>query len=819
MSCVHYKFFSKLKYDTVTFDGLHISLCDLKKQIMRREKLKAASCDLQISNAETEEEYTGEDALIRKNSSVIVRRVPVGGVPSTSKTYVLGLSRAVSGTSEADLEDPCASISVAQLIKTANLAEADAPEEDKIKAMMVQSAHQYDPINYMKKPLGPPPPSYTCFRCGKPGHYIKNCPTNGDKNFEPLPRIRKSTGIPRSFMMEVKDPNTKGAMLSNTGKYVIPIIHAEAYAIGKKEKPLFLAEEPSSPSQEEDPIPDELLCLLCKDIVTDAVVIPCCGNSYCDECIRTALLESDEHRCPTCHQNDVSPDALIANKFLRQAIDRFKKESGCTKRLEKQICPPAPPPPPPRPPVQRDLQPVRRLLISRQQDPLIIPGTPSASASASASAPAATPRASSTTPNQPSLSSAGPRNQPSTPAPDPDRTATEKPDGPLRDPEDKSTPAAALLSDHPDTSSSLATSALTEEKGGQIRVPGAPSLLGQSLWHGQPIPTIHPLRTNAAQSAAGGRRGWKASTNRRRSLGERSHRTQGPSLPATPVPPPRFPPHFPPGQPPPPAYSVPPPAFPPAPTALSTAGQTAHSKTIPATGALPLSREDFYREQRRLREEERKKSRPDDFTKGSAKELMECRKIPKKHRRSFSRSKSPSRGSCSSRSSHIYAKWSCGSSRSPAYSPPFRPSRSPSYSPFPPCSRRGRGKSRNYPARSRSRGYHCSRSRSPPYRGWRSRSRSPAVFRGRSPHRRNTPQGETAHRTRNKGASYPEKSSARRGRTTKDRVPSKEKENENPPADGKANRQEKRRKRRKEEDHEASPNTELLESPRKKRKC
>lgn len=34
--------------------------------------------------------------------------------------------------------------------------------------------------------------------------------------------------------------------------------------------------------------------------------------------IRTALLESDDHTCPTCHQNDVSPDALIANKFLRQ---------------------------------------------------------------------------------------------------------------------------------------------------------------------------------------------------------------------------------------------------------------------------------------------------------------------------------------------------------------------------------------------------------------------------------------------------------------------------------------------------------------------
>ena len=57
----------------------------------------------------------------------------------------------------------------------------------------------------------------------------------------------------------------------------------EAYARAKKEKPPFLPEEPSSPSSG-DPIPHELSCLICKDAMTDAVVIPCCGNSYCDEC-------------------------------------------------------------------------------------------------------------------------------------------------------------------------------------------------------------------------------------------------------------------------------------------------------------------------------------------------------------------------------------------------------------------------------------------------------------------------------------------------------------------------------------------------------
>ncbi|XP_074442881.1 E3 ubiquitin-protein ligase RBBP6-like [Larus michahellis] len=100
MSCVHYKFAAKLAYDRVIFSGLNICLRDLKHQIMAREKLKAATSDLQISNAQTGAEYTDDNALIAKNSSVIVRRIPVGGVKAAGKTSAIGGTEPVSGTSK-----------------------------------------------------------------------------------------------------------------------------------------------------------------------------------------------------------------------------------------------------------------------------------------------------------------------------------------------------------------------------------------------------------------------------------------------------------------------------------------------------------------------------------------------------------------------------------------------------------------------------------------------------------------------------------------------------------------------------------------------
>lgn len=53
---VHYKFKSTLNFDTITFDGLHISVADLKREIILQKRLgKIIDFDLQITNAQTKE--------------------------------------------------------------------------------------------------------------------------------------------------------------------------------------------------------------------------------------------------------------------------------------------------------------------------------------------------------------------------------------------------------------------------------------------------------------------------------------------------------------------------------------------------------------------------------------------------------------------------------------------------------------------------------------------------------------------------------------------------------------------------------------------
>jgi len=310
---VFYKFKSSNDGGKITFDGLHISIGEIKKSILQQKEIgKSNDFDLQIKNAQTDEVYTSDDTLIQKNTTVIVARAPAN-LLSNKKQW-----KEVEHT--LNLNDN-AHISLDKILTSSDLSKFET-EEEKLKAIMNQSTQDYDSSKFIKtRPMtGPVPSHYICKRCNKPGHFVNKCPLNSQVD------VRRSTGIPRSFMMPAK-ADQRGALITSSGEYVVPIIDHEAYKERKKERPPFVPNENLELDNKLiEEIPDELQCPLCKSLLQDAVMIPCCSVSYCDECIRTHLLDSEDHKCPACSTVDVSPDTLLPNRYLRSKVLRYKNE-------------------------------------------------------------------------------------------------------------------------------------------------------------------------------------------------------------------------------------------------------------------------------------------------------------------------------------------------------------------------------------------------------------------------------------------------------------------------------------------------------------
>ena len=157
---VYYKFNSELNYSYVDFDGLHISVSDLKNAILHQKRLgKTADFDLlvgvfvfqvlsgqltifdffcisflfsQISNAQTKEEYKDEHGLIPKNTSLIVARIPISNQNKKSwEAAQASIERAPQNPSTETINH--------------DISRMNGSEEDKIQAMMMQSTLDYDP--------------------------------------------------------------------------------------------------------------------------------------------------------------------------------------------------------------------------------------------------------------------------------------------------------------------------------------------------------------------------------------------------------------------------------------------------------------------------------------------------------------------------------------------------------------------------------------------------------------------------------------------------------------------------------------------------
>ena len=189
-------------------------------------------------------------------------------------------------------------------------------------------------------PDHPPPPGYICYRCGEKGHWIMVCPTNDDPTYDGRPRVKRTTGIPRSFLKTVQRPtslindgtmdDTKQSasiMVNAEGEWVIAEPDQAAWAqFQAKAKVAAVALEAAARGSKE--LRDQgLECSIDKRLFVDPTKTPCCQSTFCRDCITNTLLENDL-RCPECSTEDVPIDNLTPDEQMITKIRSYQDEKA-----------------------------------------------------------------------------------------------------------------------------------------------------------------------------------------------------------------------------------------------------------------------------------------------------------------------------------------------------------------------------------------------------------------------------------------------------------------------------------------------------------
>lgn len=333
-SVVYYRFKSSKVPQRIHFDGTGISIFDLKREIVLANGLEstADSFDLRLVNPDNGDIYDDDAEVLPRSSSVEVRRVPTSrpGARDSASRYVTGslVGNAKNASRRENFKrfTPDTEASSAPVVIPSN-----GSEEDKVNAMFAAQGVQwsqtqqematktpvFNPRAAASVPEKPLPPHYICHRCGQRGHWIQNCPSLTDPNWE-IKKVRRTTGIPRSMLRTVDRPPDDGRtyLMTPDGEYVVAVADDKSWQD-------FQRRQQQQQARAKREVPEELIDPIKHELMVAPHSMPCCGKTYSEASIQEALIASDFH-CPNCGREDVFIDQLIPDTEMAAKIDRFE---------------------------------------------------------------------------------------------------------------------------------------------------------------------------------------------------------------------------------------------------------------------------------------------------------------------------------------------------------------------------------------------------------------------------------------------------------------------------------------------------------------
>ncbi|CEJ93079.1 Putative DWNN domain-containing protein [[Torrubiella] hemipterigena] len=357
-SSVFFKFKSQREPTRVEFDGTGISVFELKREIIIKSGLgDGTDFDLFIYTDDNSEEYDDDTTIIPRSTTVLARRQPAMK-PGAGRAARYMSGKMPVAAKNAGRKEQAAKAGLGKTGTTAlNQMSSAMTEEDKMAAMFAAQTEQWsvqqEELSHQAPVFKPgakrpanvpdhePPNGYICYRCGQKGHWIQLCPTNDDPDFDNRPRVKRTTGIPRSFLKTVDKSVVMAQTEGDESKRPAGImVNAEGdFVIAEPDKASwerFQAKTKSSSNAKDDMATKEiqdrgLECPIDKKMLIEPTKAPCCQKTFCNDCITNALMESD-FVCPICQTEGVLLDDLEPDLESAKKIQEFIKE----KELEKE---------------------------------------------------------------------------------------------------------------------------------------------------------------------------------------------------------------------------------------------------------------------------------------------------------------------------------------------------------------------------------------------------------------------------------------------------------------------------------------------------
>ncbi|KAM3163583.1 MPE1-like protein [Lachancea thermotolerans] len=353
-STIFYKFRSQKGTSRILFDGTGITVFDLKREIIQENRLgDGTDFQLRLYNPDTGEELEDDSYVIPRSSNVEVRRSPaikVSGLNGRTSLgnatrYITGKPRVMKATSHA-------TPAVSAALNTKGMS-----EEDAIASMFANQENQWQqtqqemssatPIFHKTgaaagQDEGPPPPGYMCYRCGGKDHWIKNCPTNSDPNFEGK-RIRRTTGIPKKFLKSVEiDPSTmtpeemaqRKIMVTDDGSFVVQVADQHSWEDYQRKQQSRVMNHADAIWAKDHfaNLPEDLKCPITGGLLKAPVkTSKCCNKTFSRQALEDLLVEHD-FVCPGCGAEETLLDTLVVDEEKEKQVEAFLSENSVKRK-------------------------------------------------------------------------------------------------------------------------------------------------------------------------------------------------------------------------------------------------------------------------------------------------------------------------------------------------------------------------------------------------------------------------------------------------------------------------------------------------------